>query len=137
MEGGKRMKILIVDDNPIQRKLAERLLARFGECVGADGAKQALGEIEVARQMGQGIDLIVLDYQMPGGSGAEFCRWLNTWSQALKIKAPRTLALTYVDDVNAQEDLKNSGCDGFMHKPLKGPILEEYLGTLGIHPIAG
>ena len=65
--------ILIVDDEPSNRRIIEQVLSRTGYRVEAaeDGA-EALKQLEGFRP-----DLIVLDYMMPGISGMDVLRELR------------------------------------------------------------
>lgn len=60
--------ILIVDDDPVQRRLLEAAVTRFGyAAIAVDGGEAALAELESAR--GERVALIVLDLAMPGLDG--------------------------------------------------------------------
>lgn len=60
--------ILIVDDDPVQRRLLQAVLQKFGyEAVLAEGGEAALATLETAA--GGGIAAIVLDLAMPGLDG--------------------------------------------------------------------
>jgi DNA-binding NtrC family response regulator len=60
--------ILIVDDDPVQRRLLDAALTRAGhETIAADSGEAALAVLEGAR--GSGIAAVVLDLMMPGMGG--------------------------------------------------------------------
>ena len=60
--------ILIVDDDPVQRRLIEAALGKFGhETISADGGETALAVLEGPR--GGEIGALVLDLVMPGMNG--------------------------------------------------------------------
>lgn len=69
--GSSPAHVLIVDDESIIRTLARTILEREGYRVtlAADGA-EALARF----QQGEGIDLVLLDYLMPGATGLEVYR---------------------------------------------------------------
>ena len=63
--GHAAVRVLLVDDNPDHRELMRRKLADSGFSVrAAQSAEEALDALE-------GIDLVLLDYRMPGMSGLE------------------------------------------------------------------
>ncbi|MDX7949965.1 sigma-54 dependent transcriptional regulator [Lichenihabitans sp. Uapishka_5] len=62
--------ILIADDDPVQRRLLEAMVRRFGydvECV--DGGEAALARLGASDT--HGIDLLILDLMMPGTGGMD------------------------------------------------------------------
>ena len=76
------MRILLADDHPMIRAAIEVLLRDTGyEVVGMAGTGEAaLGEIERLRP-----DMLLLDLQMPGGSGLEVLRQLRAEKSAVGV----------------------------------------------------
>jgi len=67
--GGKRERILVVDDQEMLRSIIRKVLAQGGyEVVEAEDGKQAVIK---HRDMVQGFDLVLMDVQMPGLGGRE------------------------------------------------------------------
>ncbi|MDO9083540.1 MAG: response regulator, partial [Humidesulfovibrio sp.] len=63
-EAGRPEKVLIVDDERINRKVLEGLLKSYGlECTSADSGPAALALLD------DSIDLVLLDIMMPGMDG--------------------------------------------------------------------
>lgn len=104
-------KILIVDDNPTNLKLASDVLecANF-EVLRAEDAEQALLVIQKTPP-----DLILMDIALPGMDGLTLTRQLKA---APETKHIRIIALTAFamkgDDLKARE----AGCDGYITKPI-------------------
>jgi DNA-binding response OmpR family regulator len=69
--------VLVVDDEPIVRKIVVRYLAREGHRIveAADG-EAARGAIQRSDP-----DLVVLDLMLPGTDGLELCRWIRSTSE--------------------------------------------------------
>ena len=62
--------ILIVDDDPVQRRIVEAAISKFGyEPITADGGEAALAALEGPR--GRDIAAVILDLVMPGVDGLE------------------------------------------------------------------
>jgi DNA-binding NtrC family response regulator len=60
--------VLVVDDDPVQRRLVEAALTRFGhEVVVAEGGEAGLAVLDGAR--GRDVALVILDLVMPGMDG--------------------------------------------------------------------
>ena len=64
-------RILIVEDDPAQRRILEELVKRFGfESSSADGGIKGLEVLQGPQ--GGNIELVILDLLMPGMDGLEF-----------------------------------------------------------------
>lgn len=118
-------RILIVEDNAMNRLLVKDILEYRGHrVVEAENVAEALSRIAESPP-----DLIVTDYQMPGGSGEALLR---------AIRARPTLAHIPILVVTAsvisgdRARLLSMGFDGFIGKPIDtqafGPMVESYLG---------
>jgi CheY-like chemotaxis protein len=102
--------ILVVDDEgPILRTCA-RMLEQIGyDVLTASGGKQA---IELLRQHGGRISLVMLDMTMPEMSGGETYDRLKEIAPAAKV----LLCSGYSLEGQAQKILER-GCNGFIQKP--------------------
>jgi CheY-like chemotaxis protein len=114
------VKVLLVEDNPINALLARALLTREGCIVEhAQSGYEALAAIQTTV-----FDIIVMDMRMPGLSGEETARQLR----AAGVAAP-IVALT----ANAFEDDRHAclaaGMNDFLVKPLSPDALRAVLMT--------
>ena len=75
------MRILVVDDEKPILNLCMKVLGRIGHQV--DGATD--GETAVSKIAAGPIDLLVVDYKMPGINGFEVIRRARTLNRELKI----------------------------------------------------
>jgi CheY-like chemotaxis protein len=104
-------RILIVDDNPMNLKLARLLVLSLGhEADVADGAASALRRLE-----GTAPDAILVDLQMPDVDGLELTRRLKRDPRTAHIPV---IALTAAAMAGDRERAFAAGCDGFIPKPL-------------------
>jgi two-component system cell cycle response regulator DivK len=105
-------RILIVEDNPTNMKLASLLLSNAShEVLCAVDAETCLTLARVERP-----DLILMDVQLPGMDGLA--------ATALLKKDPATafipvIALTAMAMKEDQEKTKVAGCDAYIAKPLR------------------
>lgn len=104
-------RILIVDDNPMNLKLARLLVLSLGhEAEVADGAVSALHRLEDLIP-----DAILVDLQMPDIDGLELTRRLKGDPRTAHIPV---VALTAAAMAGDRERALAAGCDGFIPKPL-------------------
>lgn len=125
-------RILLVEDNAVNRKLAVRLLERLGyEC---DQAVDGLDALEVCET--NRYDLILLDCSMPRMDGYQFATRLRENERSEKIsQAVKIVALTAHALQGDRERCLEAGMDDYLAKPLKVGALKEILeGTFGRPP---
>jgi CheY-like chemotaxis protein len=104
-------KILIVEDNPTNRRLIEMVLRGIGaHLLTAEDGEQGL---EVARR--EKPDLILMDLQLPGISGVEVTRILKSDQQTSSICI---VALTGHDLPEERDAAIQAGCSGYIIKPI-------------------
>jgi response regulator RpfG family c-di-GMP phosphodiesterase len=77
-----RYRLLIVDDDPLNLDALTRVLRHDYELVRAESAE---GALEVLRNEGRHIDLILADKSMPGRSGVELLEEAKGLSPAMRI----------------------------------------------------
>jgi two-component system, cell cycle response regulator DivK len=104
-------RILVVDDNPTNQKLARILLEGEGyEVCTANDAEEAL---ELVASFGPRI--ILMDIQLPGMDGLELTRRLKASPQHAGIVI---IALTAYAMKGDEEKARAAGCDGYITKPI-------------------
>ena len=110
--------ILIVDDNPLNLKLAKLVLETEGYRVEtAIDAEEALKLLDTALPR-----LILMDIQLPGMDGLELARRLkrDTATAGVAIVAVTAYAMT-TDEQKAMA----AGCDGYIRKPFNTSTLPD------------
>ena len=113
-------KILIVEDNPANMKLAVFLLEYAGHSV--LGATDAESGVALARQ--EHPDLILMDIQLPGMDGLEAIALLKG---ADATRAIPVIALTALAMKGDEARIRAAGCDGYIAKPMR---YQEVLATI-------
>ncbi len=105
-------RVLIVEDDPAQRRILEELVRRFGfDPVAVDGAARGLDALKSAS--GHLIELIVLDLNMPGMDGLEFLEKL----QAIRGDVP-VIVQTAQGSIETVIKAMRAGADDFVVKPV-------------------
>jgi len=108
------VRLLVVEDEPELADVIARGLRRDGHAV--DVALR-VGEAEV-KLRSAGYDVVVLDWNLPDGSGLQLCRQLiNGELPTLEGDRPRILMLTARDDVDDRVRGLDSGADDYVVKP--------------------
>ena len=124
----KRKKLLLVEDNALNRELAQEILKEAGFAV--DTAED--GEIAV-RKMKQAADgqydLILMDIQMPNMDGYEATRQIRALPDAAKAGIPIFAMTANAFEEDRQNALK-AGMDGHIAKPLDIPHLLHVLAEV-------
>jgi DNA-binding response OmpR family regulator len=115
--------VLIVDDDADHRELMTLALRRFGhEIVEAVDTRDAQRLIDTG-----GIDAVLLDIRMPGGSGIDFCRRLRDNPETSSLPVMFVTA-----DVNHHRILSamQAGADDYLTKPFHRTELSTRLDNL-------
>jgi len=105
-------RILVVDDNPMNRKLACDLLEMEGHvALAAEDAASALAALE----SGPPPDLVLMDIGLPGMDGLELTRCLRVSERHATLPI---VALTAFAMKGDEEKALAAGCDGYIAKPI-------------------
>ncbi|MCP4544253.1 MAG: response regulator, partial [Chloroflexi bacterium] len=120
---GKRfpLRILLVEDNAINQKLALHLLARMG--YRADVAGNGLETLEALQR--QPYDVILMDVQMPEMDGLEATRRIR--HEVAPKAQPRIVAMTASAMKEDKDACQAAGMDDYVSKPIR---VEELVGAL-------
>jgi CheY-like chemotaxis protein len=117
---GSRRKILVVDDEPLNRSMLRELLSTVGfDSAEAESPEQALTQIS------NGFDAVISDIRMPGSDGHTFCRNLRSSAETKDLIIIASSASVFADD---QRLALASGFNDFLPKPVMEDELFEILG---------
>ncbi len=118
------IKILLVEDNPVNQRVAVGLLRKLGyEHVVASDGQAALAAVR-----GGSIDIVLMDCLMPGMDGFEATRALRAEGWKLPIVAMTASAMS-----GDRERCLESGMDDYLSKPIAVPLLEALLERWARH----
>ena len=105
-------RILIVEDDPAQRRILEELVKRFGfESIAADGGIKGLEVLNGPN--GGSIELVILDLMMPGMDGLEFIEKM----QGIRGDLP-VIVQTAQGSIETVIKAMRAGADDFVVKPV-------------------
>lgn len=105
-------RILVIEDNPVNMKLASMLLHSSGHTVLT--AIDAESGLALARS--EAPDLILMDIQLPGMDGLAATALLKQDPATARIPVIAVTAMAMAED---QARTRDAGCDGYISKPLR------------------
>lgn len=107
-------RVLLVEDNPVNRRVAEKLLERLG--LGFEHAEN--GQQAIERLARGGIDLVLMDCQMPVLDGYQATRrWRQLEAQSGRKRLP-IIAMTANAMLGDREKCLAAGMDDYLSKPI-------------------
>ena len=116
-------KVVVVEDNPANMKLATFILESAGHIV--LGAVNAEAGLTLARD--EQPDLILMDIQLPGMDGLQATGLLKADPATRAIPV---IALTALAMKGDEERIRAAGCDGYVAKPL---AYKDFLAVVSAH----
>lgn len=129
------MRILVVEDDFISRRLLCRFLEPFGECDVAINGQEALIAVENALKTEQHYDLICLDIMMPEMDGHESLKRIRALENDAEVhlgQGARIVMTTSLEDHTSIRDAFASSADGYVVKPVEKKKLISTLQELGL-----
>ncbi len=115
------LKVLLVEDNLINQKVAHQMLNNLGYPAAiANNGAEAIQALEK-----KSYDLVLMDMQMPVMDGLTACRQIRqTFPSA---KQPRIVAMTANAMASDRQDCLDAGMDDYLSKPIVISQLQEIL----------
>ena len=125
-ESKKRLEILLAEDNPVNQKLACKLLQNMGHRVTlAQTGKEALEAFEKNR-----FDVILMDIQMPDMDGLEATTAIRSLENNSDSGHVPIIAMTAHAMSGDRERCLDSGMDGYISKPINVGELTKMIESL-------
>jgi two-component system, chemotaxis family, chemotaxis protein CheY len=122
----KKLKVLIVDDSAVMRKIVERALRQsgldLGEVIEASNGAEALAAVQEGP-----LDLILSDINMPVMDGLEFLRNLALLDAAKNV--PVVMITTEGSEARVVEAL-SAGAKAYLRKPFTPEQVKERVSPL-------
>lgn len=116
-------RILVVEDNPLNMRLARDLLEYRGHVIDtALDAREAVERLQAATP-----DIVLLDIEIPGGGGEQLLRNIRKQPEWAHLPIIAVTALAMEGD---RERLLAAGFDAYISKPIDtrafGPTIESF-----------
>ncbi len=130
-ESSASLRVLLVEDNRVNQRLATRLLEKRGHSVSlASDGREALVVLEK-----ESFDLVLMDLQMPEMDGFEATTAIRKNERGTGNHLP-IVALTAHAMKGDREKCLAAGMDGYLTKPIRPHELDELLHTYVVRKAA-
>ncbi len=114
-------RILVIDDNAINRRILTEQLANWGfDGVAVENGRYALAILDEAARTGIAIDALVVDYQMPGMNGIDVARLIRGDRRFDDIAI---IFLTSMDMVGDERIFRELNVQAHLMKPARAYML--------------
>jgi signal transduction histidine kinase/CheY-like chemotaxis protein len=125
-------RILVVDDNEMNRGVLQGLLNRWGaETTSVEGGEQALVELSSAHEAGKPYQLILTDVDMPNMDGFALVEQVRRWPE---LSVMTIMMLTSAGRRGDAERCRELGVAAYLYKPLRQQeLLSSIQVSLGKH----
>ncbi|MEO7423936.1 MAG: response regulator [Fibrobacteria bacterium] len=108
------LSVLLAEDNLINQKVGEKILASLGFRVDLAGN----GAEAVNMAMRKGYDFILMDIHMPVMDGLTATREIRAWESSQGWERQKIIALTASVMQNDRDISSHAGMDDFLSKPI-------------------
>lgn len=123
-------RILLADDNPLNRDLARRLLEKRGHSVAVvENGREALECLER-----ETFDVVLMDLEMPEMDGFEATRQTRQKEAATAAPALIIIAMTAYDEEEMADDIAAAGFSGIITKPVNPKTINDQLHAIVNNP---
>jgi two-component system, chemotaxis family, chemotaxis protein CheY len=132
------MRVLIVEDDFVSRKMLQNILAAYGECDIAVDGREAVKAFGMALDGAAPYDLVCMDIMMPLMDGLEALRQIRQLEDEkglYEMNAAKVVMTTAVDDKKQiTQAFYEGGAASYFVKPIDKAKLLAELRILGLVP---
>lgn len=129
------MRILIVEDDFVSRRLLQKMLSQLGICDTAVNGTEAVKAFQMAHDEGSPYDLVCLDIMMPEMDGLEVLKRIRLYEKGIGIEGlsgVKIIMITALDDFNNIKTSFREQCEAYVIKPIEREKLLHVLKILNI-----
>ncbi len=130
------MRILVVEDDFISRRLLCRYLESHGECDVAVNGNEAVAAFKQLLLAGGHYDLICLDIMMPGMDGQETLKRIREIEKEHDVPTDRVVHIIMTTALEDHENVMSAfsnACDGYVVKPIEKRKFLDTLQEIGLN----
>ncbi len=130
------MRILIVEDDFVGRKIMHQLLLEYGQCDVAVDGLEAVKAYDLAWEAGEPYEVMFLDIMMPNMSGHEALKIIRDKERERGVTPQnevKVIMTSALDDVkNVTQSFFQGGASAYLVKPIERRKVIEELRKLGL-----
>ncbi len=127
LESQQSLRLLLVEDEAVNRIMASKLIEKLGHAV----QSAANGQEALALLQREDFDCVLMDVQMPDLDGLETTRLIRTSDTLGAKRAIPVVALTAHAMKGDREKCLDAGMDDYLAKPLELEALKTVLSRIG------
>ncbi|MGL6291285.1 MAG: ATP-binding protein [Silanimonas sp.] len=120
---GRRARVLLVEDNPVNMLVAQKLIAQMDLICESAGD----GERALERMAAGNLDLVLMDCQMPVKDGYTATREWRDYENAHRLPRLPIIAMTANAMAGDRQRCLDAGMDDYLSKPVDRSQLEDTL----------
>ncbi len=123
--GAAALSILLAEDNPVNQRVAQRMLEKLGHrVVVANNGREAVDALETGR-----FDAVLMDMQMPEMDGLQATATIRAREMTRSLARVPIIALTANAMKGDREKCLMAGMDAYLSKPIKSAELKDALDS--------
>jgi len=126
------VRVLVADDESVAREAVSRFMQAYGECLTAEGSREACEVYRKAWEAGRPMDLVFINIFMQGGGGQQALEQIRRFERDKGLKQACIIAVfSELDDPMYVVSAFSAGASAYLVKPIQEKRLEEELDRLG------
>jgi two-component system, chemotaxis family, chemotaxis protein CheY len=131
----RELRILIVEDEFLSRKLLESHIESYGSCELADDGQGAIDAVKLSYEEGRPFDIVFLDIMLPLIDGLTALREIRAYEAGRGVEggsACKVIMVTALNDAQTVMDSCKNRCEGYVTKPYSKKMLADAIARLNI-----
>lgn len=131
------MRVLVADDDFVNRKFLEKIFSRYGEVVAVDNGMSAVDEAVRGMEQREFFDLICLDIMMTKLDGYKTLEAIREAESKYAVfdNRAKVIMISALDEVVLDSFQVCSDYDAYICKPIVVDKFEKLLGKMGFDKI--
>lgn len=129
------MRILVVEDDFVSRRLLQEVLTKYGNCDVAVNGNEAIQAFKLAWKENKDYDVIFLDIMMPEMDGQEVLREIRKLEKERGVGGFDGVKIIMVTSLGDHENIKEAfreQCEAYLIKPIDKIKLVQTMKDLGL-----